>query len=88
MKLIDNWRQGWKFWSVRFDVIGLALIGAMEAFPQSVYYAWGLMPDSLKSHMGTDVLQWVAYSAIVASIIARFIKQKGLENAEPAKKDS
>lgn len=80
MKLIDNWRQGWKFWSVQLDVLGLALLGALEAFPSAVYHAWAMMPEAMRSHMGTDVIQWAAYASIAAGIVARFIKQRNLQN--------
>lgn len=35
-RLIDEWKQAWRFWSVRIPVITFALEGTLQAFPADV----------------------------------------------------
>lgn len=76
--LIDNWRDGWRLWSVRCQALGLALLGLIEMFPDIVYRAWAALPPAMQSHVHEDVVRWVAYATLIAAIVARFIRQRKL----------
>lgn len=36
MKLVDDWKQAWRWYSVQAPAIGLALIAAWQALPEEV----------------------------------------------------
>ena len=33
LELIEDWRNFWRFWSVRLGIIGSAITGVLIAFP-------------------------------------------------------
>lgn len=47
-KLIDNWRDAWKFWSIRLHVIATTVAGFLLLTPQMPEEVQNLLPDWLK----------------------------------------
>ena len=85
LELIEDWRNFWRFWSVRLGVIGSALTGFLIAFPDQALQAWALLPADLKSAIPERYMPLIGVGIFVASLIARAIKQtklepKGVEN--------
>lgn len=68
-RLIAEWRQAWKFWSVRLNGLGITLIGV----PEILSYSWSSMPADLREAL--PYAQHVAIGLFVASLVARIIKQ-------------
>ena len=69
MKLIPNWKQGWKFTSAQFSFLGVVLF-LLDIVQQTFY----LLPPSTLSklpHAST-----IGVLICGATLIARFIKQK------------
>lgn len=64
MKLVDDVKDIWRWWSMR--LMGLAL-----AWPM----VWGQLPQDAKNMIPAWVEPWVPASLILAAMIARPIKQ-------------
>lgn len=79
LELIEDWRNFWRFWSVRLGVIGSALTGWLVAFPDQALQAWALLPADLKAYLPERYMPLVGVAIFVLSLIARAIKQKKLE---------
>lgn len=79
MNLIPNWKQSWKFWSVRFGILGTVLASIALAAPEAVLYAWAALPEDIKSHMPPAVIKWMGIGIMSLSVISRLIKQPKLE---------
>lgn len=80
IELINDWRNFWRFWSVRLGVIGSALTGFFVAFPDQALQAWALLPADLKAYLPQQYMPMIGVAIFVLSLIARIIKQKKLEN--------
>ena len=39
-ELIEDWRECWRFWSVRLAAVGTAITGLLVAFPDAALAAW------------------------------------------------
>lgn len=65
MKLVDNWKQGWKWFSVQFVAAATAIQLSVLAFPDSMR-AW--LPDWL-----THVL---AVMLLAGAALGRLVEQK------------
>jgi preprotein translocase subunit SecY len=76
MKLVEDWRQWSKWWSIRLTIIGGALLTFLEAFPHAVSIIIQTLPDSITENVGTDIFKVIGIVCIVASPIARVIKQQ------------
>ena len=84
-ELIEDWRNFWRFWSVRLGIVGSAITGVLIAFPDVALSAWAMMPADLKSAIPERYMPIIGVVIFIASLIARAIKQtkpvpKGLEN--------
>lgn len=74
MKLVENWKQSWRWWSIHLAAIGAAITGTIIAAPESILKAWALLPAdmqaSLKAYHG-----YIALAAFCLAIVARLIEQ-------------
>lgn len=85
LELIEDWRNFWRFWSVRLGIIGSAITGVLIAFPDVALSAWAMMPADLKSAIPERYMPLIGVVIFVASLIARAIKQTKLEQKEGPK---
>ena len=85
LELIEDWRNFWRFWSVRLGIIGSAITGVLIAFPDVALSAWAMMPADLKSVIPERYMPLIGVGIFVASLIARAIKQTKLEQKEGPK---
>ena len=79
IELIEDWRNFWRFWSVRLGVIGSAIAAVLIAFPDVALSAWAIMPADLKAAIPERYMPLIGVGIFVASLIARDIKQSKLE---------
>ncbi len=82
MQLIENWRQGWKFWSVQLGALAAALLAFGVTFPDQVFELWALLPGEARALVPQDWVQKITLFLIVIGIVAKFIKQKNLKPVE------
>ena len=80
VELIAEWRMFTKFWSVRLSLLGSALLSAFFAFPDAMIHVWNMIPGDLKSYVPAEWAKWIPVALIVAGVLARIIKQKGLRH--------
>ena len=64
MKLIPDWRQAWKWFSVQAFAIIIAL-------PM----IWTAMPADVKSYLPDDWKPWIMVALAAAGIIGRIVDQ-------------
>lgn len=64
MKLIDNWKQAWKWLSVHC-MIGAATIQA----------AWMYIPDDLRQNMPHKLVAATTIILLILGVIGRVVKQ-------------
>ncbi|AKJ28852.1 hypothetical protein [Caldimonas brevitalea] len=69
MKMIPNWRQAWRMFSVNAMVVALALQGT-----------WAAMPDDLKGNLPAWLLQGLTVSLLVLGIAGRLVQQPKLSD--------
>ena len=82
LELIEDWRNFWRFWSVRLGILGSAITGVLIVFPDVALSAWAMMPGDLKAAIPERYMPLIGVGIFVASLIARAIKQTKLEPKE------
>jgi preprotein translocase subunit SecY len=80
VKLVPDAKNWSKWWSIRLSLIGGALITFLEAFPNAVAAVIQTLPDNITDQIGTDILRVIAIVCIVASPIARVVKQTKIDD--------
>lgn len=66
-RLIDDWRQAWRFWSVRISVLGAAMSAA-----------WVSLPADTRAEI--PGAQWIGLVLFASTIVARLVQQPGKSN--------
>lgn len=67
--LIAEWRQAWKYWSVKLNGAGISLL----ALTEMLSHVWGTMPPDLRASL--PYAQHAAIALFVGGFLARFIAQ-------------
>ena len=81
MKLVDNWKDWWKMWTIRINIIFGILLTILSQFPEVFMQLWVIVPDQIKeSIMTTEGITFAFIAALVISSIARLIKQEKLHS--------
>lgn len=78
LEFIEDWRDFWRFWSVRLATVGTAITGLLIAFPDAALAAWAILPDELKSSIQPQYMPLIGVGVFALSIVARLVKQKNL----------
>ena len=79
MKLVDDSKNWSKWWSIRLSIVGGALLTLLEVYPNVVATVIQTLPDAITDQIGTDILKTIGIVCIIASPIARVIKQSKLD---------
>jgi hypothetical protein len=85
-RLIDNWKTAWRFWSVRLNALGLAILAFVQFDPVAALAVWNMMPAAVRDVLPRDFLVWFGVALFALSMLARVVRQPKLEKAdEPPK---
>jgi len=79
MKLVENSRDWSKWWSVRLSIIGGVILTFLEVYPNVVGTIIQALPPELKSNISPEIFRVIGIVCIIASPIARVIKQSKLD---------
>jgi len=82
MKLVENSKDWSKWWSVRLSILGGTILTLLEAFPNAVATVIQTLPDSITQQVGDEILRVIAIVCIVASPVARVIKQSKIDQKD------
>jgi Ca2+/Na+ antiporter len=80
MHLVNDSKNWSKWWSIRLSIIGGAILTLLEAFPNAVATVISILPEQVTTQVGDEVLRVIAIVCIVASPIARVLKQSKLDS--------
>lgn len=78
-QFIKDWRNWWRFWSIRLGAIGATLTTYLIASPDAALYAWSILPQELKDAIPPQYTPLIGVAIFVLSMLARVIKQTKLE---------
>ena len=83
MKLVDNWKDWWKMWTIRINIMFGILLTILSQFPEVFMQLWVIVPDQIKeSIMTTEGITFAFIAALVISSVARLVKQEKLHKKE------
>ena len=74
-RLIDDWRNASKFWTVRIAAIWLAIITLVSVAPDTTYQLWVALPDSVKAYLPDSLVRFLNGVVPALIIAARLFKQ-------------
>ncbi|MEP9401846.1 hypothetical protein [Sphingomonas sp. VNH70] len=76
MKLIPEWRQAWRWWSVRLSALGSLLCAIALASPDAVLAVWQALPAELVASLPERLVAVVPMLLFAAAGVARVIQQQ------------
>lgn len=75
MTLIDNARHWHRMWSVRFNMLGLALLGWIQFDPASLLLVWNMMPVEVRDLVPPRALLALSLGFFALSLLSRVVSQ-------------
>lgn len=78
MKLIPQWREWHRFWSVRLQLLGAAILTLALETPNALLTVWSMVPADLRTELPEGTGKWIGIAVIALGIVARFIRQPKL----------
>ena len=88
MRLVADAKDWSKWWSVRLSILGGALLTFLEIYPNVVGTIIQNLPPELKSRVDPEIFRAIGIICVLASPIARIIRQSNLDEKgnQPVKK--
>jgi hypothetical protein len=68
MRLVENWKQAWKMFSVQ----ALALLAALPV-------VWMTLPEDVKAMVPADWMKWIMVAIAIGGLVGRLIAQPKVE---------
>ena len=78
MKLIDDWKQSYKYLTVKVGAILSAFFMLLILFSEQLVYLWEAIPQQLKDMIPDNAAAWVGGIVAIAMTLARLKKQPEL----------
>lgn len=75
MKLIDDWKQSWRFLSVQFNVLGIFILSILMELPNHMLSAWFMLPPEFKDVLNKDMLIYLSMIFMSLSVAGRIVSQ-------------
>lgn len=75
-RLIANARDWWRFWSIRFNAAGIAVLTFAQFDPVQTLGVWNMMPAAVRAVLPTNILTIIGMTLFALSMLARVIDQK------------
>ena len=82
MKLIPDWKQAWKLWSVQLGTAGMALQTAFLTWGELPLTMWNMLPDVLQDLVPARFAFLLPVVFFAAGGVARLINQSNLHKGE------
>lgn len=79
LKLIDEARHWYKFWSVKLGALGTAITSILVLFPDAAIHAWSILPHEMKSKIPPEYMPMIGVLVFVLAIFAVFVKQRNIK---------
>lgn len=77
-RLVDNWRDAWRWASVRLAILGGALVAVLANAPGAAREIFDQLPAEVRATLPV----WAPVLITALPILVRLIKQKGKPDAE------
>lgn len=72
IKLVEDWRKAWKWFSVNAMVAAAAIQGA-----------WLQIPEDMKAHIPEALVSGATIALLVLGVAGRIVKQGGEDDKQP-----
>lgn len=82
MKLVDNARQWYKFWSIRLSALGAFLLSVWFQFNAEIQIWWSVHAAEYFPFLSPQVIKYIGLLLVIASVFARVVKQDKLHKGE------
>lgn len=77
MKLIEDWKQAHKKFSVIISSAGALLMSVFTLWPDSILTLWSVMPVEVRALIPEQLATGIAAFIFIMTAISRVIKQGG-----------
>lgn len=80
--LVEDWRDWWRWWSMRLFAAGSAVVTYFVANPDTAFSVWYNLPEELKDSIPPHYLPLVGVVLLAAGMVARMLDQPKLDRKQ------
>lgn len=77
--LVPEARAFWRWWSIRFNAVGLAILAYVQFDPVGALSVFNMMPPAVRAALPEHFLTALALFFFGLAMLARVVKQPALE---------
>jgi hypothetical protein len=74
-RLVGDAGRWWRWWSLRFNAVGFAILSWVQFDPVGALHVWNMMPPQVRAVLPQNFLMIVGLILIVLSMLSRVVKQ-------------
>lgn len=74
--LVDRWTSAWRWWSMRFNALGLIILSWVQFDPVGALGVWNMMPGPVREVLPPRFVTYIGIGLFALSMLARVVKQK------------
>lgn len=80
--LVPGARQAWRWWSMRLNALGIAILAWVQFDPVGALAVWNMMPVQVRGAVPEHFLTALALFFFALAMLARVVKQPKLEKTD------
>ena len=78
MKLIEDVKHWYKFWSIQLSALGAFLLSAWFAYSNEITTWWMIYAAEYFPFLSPQTIKWIGLLLVIAGQLARLVKQPQL----------
>jgi len=79
LRLIHEWKSAWRYWSVKINAIGLAIMGYLWFDPSAVLAIVNMMPSGVRRALPENTETIIGALFFALAMISRLVVQPKME---------
>lgn len=80
-KLVSDAGRWWRWWSLRFNALGLVILSWVQFDPVGALNVWNMMPTPVRAVLPQNFVMIVGMLMFGLSMLSRVVKQKPKEKS-------
>lgn len=75
-RMVEDAANFWRWWSVRFNAAGIAILSWVSFDPVSALGVWNMMPPTVRAVLPAHFVTYAGLALFALGMLARVVKQK------------
>jgi hypothetical protein len=79
VRFVNDVGNVWRWWSMRFNAVGLLILGWVQIDPVSALSVWNMMPAAARDVLPKHFISYAGLILFALGMLSRIVKQPKLD---------